>query len=76
MKGTLLIKTGNRELAMKSWQRALDLSPTDSALKTSINNLNERILAEKNARPSNTQNLPGALPQANDPEALLDRAAH
>jgi len=76
MKGTLLIKTGNRELAMKSWQRALDLSPTDSALKTSINNLNERILAERNARPSNNQNLPGALPQANEPESLLDRAAH
>jgi tetratricopeptide (TPR) repeat protein len=76
MKGTLLVKTGNRELAMKSWQRALDLSPGDLALKTSINNLNERILAEKNARSSNSQNTPGGLSQPTDPEALLDRAAH
>lgn len=61
MKGTLLVKTGNRELAMRSWQRAYDLTPTDLALKRSIERLNERILAEKNARdlikPSTQQKL-------------------
>ncbi len=50
MKGTLLVKTGNRELAMRSWQRAYDLTPGDLALKRSIDRLNERILAERNAR--------------------------
>ena len=76
MKGTLLVKTGNRELAMRSWQRALDLSPNDMALKTSINRLNDRILAEKNTIPTNNQGVPSVTPQANDPEALLDRPAH
>lgn len=52
MKGTLLIKTGNRDLAMKAWQRAADLTPGDSALKRSMNRLNERIIAERNAMPS------------------------
>lgn len=50
MKGTLLIKTGNRELAMKSWQRAYDLAPTDPALKRFIDRLNERIIAEQRSR--------------------------
>lgn len=50
MKGTLLIKTGNRDLAMRSWQRAYDLVPGDLSLKRSIDRLNERIVAEQNAR--------------------------
>lgn len=75
MKGTLLVKTGNRELAMKSWQRALDLAPSDSALKMSINRLNERILAEKNSRAINVQENMNN-PASADPESLLERPAH
>jgi tetratricopeptide (TPR) repeat protein len=76
MKGTLLVKTGNRELAMKSWQRALDLAPGDLALKNSIHRLNERILAEKNARGVNNQILPNTNLHQSSPETLLDRVAH
>jgi predicted Zn-dependent protease len=62
MKGTLLVKTGNRDLAMRSWQRALDLTPGDASLRRSIDRLNERILAERNAREL-------SRPKAQDPEA-------
>lgn len=51
MKGTLLIKTGNHELAMRSWQRALDLSPSDSGLGRAVKHLQERILATQSAKP-------------------------
>lgn len=78
MKGTLLIKTGNRELAMQSWQRALDLAPTDSSLKRSIDRLNERILAEQNARPKkNEGNASSTItPIAPDPNNSLVPIAH
>lgn len=58
MKGTLLVKTGNRDLAMRSWQRAYDLTPGDMALKRSIDRLNERIIAEQNARGMTKQTAP------------------
>jgi tetratricopeptide (TPR) repeat protein len=62
MKGTLLIKTGNRELAMRAWQRAFDLAPGDMPLKRSIDRLNDRIIVEQNARvlskPSSESNAP------------------
>ena len=68
MKGTLLIKTGNRDLAMRSWQRAYDLVPGDLGLKRSIDRLNERIIAEQNARgmgkSTPTQN-PGQINNSN-----------
>jgi hypothetical protein len=79
MKGTLLVKTGNRELAMRSWQRALDLAPNDLALRNSINRLNERILAEQNARSAdgiNRDKRTGFTPMENDPETLLDKVSH
>jgi tetratricopeptide (TPR) repeat protein len=85
MKGTLLIKTGNRELAMKAWQRAADLSPADSALKRSLDRLNERIIAEQRAmapklNPTETNSpQPGQTvtsPTPLTPEDLLDKTAH
>lgn len=78
MKGTLLIKTGNRDLAMKSWQRAYDLAPNDSALKRSIDRLNDRILAEQNARrniPSETQRST-ITPIAPDPGTTPSAVGH
>ena len=50
MKGTLLVKTGNRDLAMKAWQRAADLAPQDSSLQRSITHLNDRIVMEQVAQ--------------------------
>ena len=50
MKGTLLIKTGNRDLAMSSWQRASDLAPQDAALQRSITLLSSRITMEQTAQ--------------------------
>lgn len=79
MKGTLLVKTGNRELAMRSWQRALDLAPNDLALRDSINRLNERIVAEQNARSADGLNRDKSAdftPVVNDPESLLDKVSH
>jgi tetratricopeptide (TPR) repeat protein len=51
MKGTLLIKTGNHELAMKSWQRALDLAPTDKSLTAAVRRLQDRMTAMKDTNP-------------------------
>lgn len=79
MKGTLLVKTGNRELAMRSWQRALDLAPNDLALRNSINRLNERIIAEQNARAAdglNRDKSTGFTPVGNDPDSFLDKVSH
>lgn len=47
MKGTLLIKTGNHELAMRSWQRALDLAPGDANLGRAVKRLQERMVASQ-----------------------------
>jgi tetratricopeptide (TPR) repeat protein len=47
MKGTLLIKTGNHELAMRSWQRALDLAPSDVNLGRAVKRLQERMVASQ-----------------------------
>ncbi len=79
MKGTLLVKTGNRELAMRSWQRALDLAPNDLALRNSINRLNDRIIAEQNSKAGDGLNRDkgtGFTPVGNDPESLLDKVSH
>jgi tetratricopeptide (TPR) repeat protein len=78
MKGTLLIKTGNRDLAMKSWQRAMDISPNDLALRRSIGRLNERIVAEQNARAAESKSPASATiePVAPNPEDALDVTAH
>jgi tetratricopeptide (TPR) repeat protein len=79
MKGTLLLKTGNRNLAMQAWQRALDLAPNDGALRRSINRLNERLIAEQNARAvdSKTTAPPSAInPITPQLEDALDKAAH
>ena len=78
MKGTLLVKTGNRELAMRSWQRALDLAPNDTALRNSIGKLNERIIAEQNARAADglDKGKTAVTPIGPDPDTILDRPAH
>jgi predicted Zn-dependent protease len=78
MKGTLLVKTGNRDLAMRSWQRALDLSPQDAALRRSITHLNERIVAEQNARATNaTQDAKSTIQTIQPtPDQALDAVAH
>lgn len=66
MKGTLLIKTGNHELAMRSWQRALDLSPGDTNLNRAVQRLQERIAATQGAKPA----APASTPL--DPSLTVD----
>lgn len=70
MKGTLLIKTGNHELAMRSWQRALDLSPGDTNLGQAVKHLRERIVASQPAKTT-----PQTAPTSLDSEMLLNNAA-
>lgn len=79
MKGTLLLKTGNQELAMRAWQRAVDLAPGDQNLDRAVKKLQERLIAAKaaaqgdpNVKADGTQVDQGTLPL--DPE--LDRLAH
>ena len=78
MKGTLLVKTGNRDLAMKSWQRAFDLAPQDVALQRSISRLNERIAQEQNARATNATQDAKSTSQTIQPtpDQALDAVAH
>jgi tetratricopeptide (TPR) repeat protein len=78
MKGTLLVKTGNRDLAMKSWQRALDLAPQDVALQRSITQLNERVTQEQNARAANASRDAQSTIQTIQPtpDQALDAVAH
>lgn len=68
MKGTLLVKTGNHELAMRSWQRALDLSPGDTNLSRAVQHLHERIVA---SQPTKAAAHPAPL----DPSLLPNNAA-
>ncbi len=79
MKGTLLLKTGNRNLAMQAWQRALDLAPNDRPLKRSIERLSDRLAAEQNARAADSKaTAPSSniKPLAPQPEDTLDKIAH
>ena len=43
MKGTVLMKMQNWQLAEKSWLRALDLAPHDAALRRGLERLQARI---------------------------------
>ncbi len=43
MKGTVYLKTNNLSLAEKSWQRALELEPSDSVLRKALDKLKLRI---------------------------------
>jgi tetratricopeptide (TPR) repeat protein len=43
MKGTVLLKLGNYQLAEKSWTRAYQLSPDDSSVKKSLEYLRQKI---------------------------------
>jgi tetratricopeptide (TPR) repeat protein len=63
MKGTLLLKTGNHELAMRSWQRALDLSPGDQTLTRAVKRLHERVLASEAVIKQNSQLRSTTAPQ-------------
>ena len=42
-KGTVLIKLGKHKLAVKAWQKALELSPNDKRLKVALDSLRKRI---------------------------------
>ncbi|MCX6117140.1 MAG: hypothetical protein NT027_06340 [Proteobacteria bacterium] len=59
MKGTLLLKTGNQELAAKAWQKANRLAPSDKALASAVKRLETRILATKgpNSKPDSPSSL-------------------
>jgi tetratricopeptide (TPR) repeat protein len=43
MKGTVLVKLGNLELAEKSWLRASELDPTDAVVRKGIDRLRKQI---------------------------------
>jgi tetratricopeptide (TPR) repeat protein len=80
MKGTLLLKTGNQELALRAWQRAVDLSPQDAPLERATKKLQERVVATQQRLPTSGQRPKGPLPQQPtqnqplDPE--LEKFAH
>lgn len=50
MKGTLHLKSGDESLALRSWQRAKDLDPSDTKLHRSSQRLQERLLATQPSR--------------------------
>ncbi|MCX6123499.1 MAG: hypothetical protein NTV34_01925 [Proteobacteria bacterium] len=89
MKGTLLLKTGNHELAMRSWQRAVDLAPSDLVLGRAVKRLEERLVAQQAAtrglNPSEAARIGAKRPpsemkldasKANPLDSELDTLAH
>lgn len=74
MKGTLLVKTGNHELAMRSWQRALDLAPGDRPLVAAVKRLEERIAATRTSKDQLVDPTKKDVFSPIDPE--LEKLAH
>lgn len=46
MKGSILIKTGNYNIAIRSWNKAYSLKPSDKTLKKAIGALEQKISAK------------------------------
>lgn len=47
MKGTVLVRTGNLELAERAWERAQQLEPDDAGLNQGLRQLQQRIVNSK-----------------------------
>lgn len=64
MKGTVLIKLGNLELAEKTWLRAADLAPMDPVIKRGLAKLRKRIeFNQRVAMDPTRMGQPASLPQ-------------
>lgn len=55
MKGTILLKTGDLQLAEKAWLRAAELDPTDRALQKGIERLRSRMQLQQKMSPGKPQ---------------------
>jgi len=51
MKGSILLKLGNKSLASKSWAKALELAPGDKVLQVALSRLMKSIQASSTAGP-------------------------
>jgi hypothetical protein len=65
MKGSILLKLGNRNLASKSWIKAFELAPTDKVLQVALNRLLKSIQSSSVAGPIETPN-PNPAPSQNE----------
>lgn len=65
MKGTVLIKMGNLEMAERTWLRAADLAPTDPVIKRGLVKIRKRI--EFNQRVALDQTRNSSTPAATQP---------
>lgn len=55
MKGSVYIKTGNLELAAKSWQRAKELAPDDRLIRKGLQRLQRRLRKSENVVADSTE---------------------
>ncbi len=55
MKGTILLKTGDLQLAEKAWLRASELDPTDRAIQKGIERLRKRLELQQKTAPMKPQ---------------------
>jgi tetratricopeptide (TPR) repeat protein len=55
MKGTILLKTGDVQLAEKAWLRAAELDPSDRAIQKGIERIRKRLELQQKAAPGKAQ---------------------
>jgi hypothetical protein len=55
MKGTILLKTGDLQLAEKAWIRAAELDPADRAIQRGIERLRKRLELQQKSQPQKPQ---------------------
>ena len=55
MKGTVLLKTGDLQLAEKAWRRAAELDPNDRGIQKGIERLRKRLELQQKAAPGKPQ---------------------
>ena len=60
MKGTILLKLGNLQLAQKSWQRASHLAPDDATIRKGLEYLQRMIERNKRVTAAEPIPMPGA----------------
>lgn len=65
MKGTVLLKLRNLQLAELAWIKALELAPRDKALQNALQRLQKRIIQEGKAK-----NLRGPAPAPSIPQPI------
>jgi len=62
MKGSILVKLGHKNLADKSWAKALELAPTDKTLQVALTRLRKGLEADSKPTPMESKSLQPASP--------------